>query len=92
MGDQSVRPSLVVGRTRRRRKQADDEVREVITPEAIEAFKAGNWLRLHLALGLKPWECSPLEADTNILPANRDRSAWAASVERAKNLRKRLTS
>jgi hypothetical protein len=31
-----------------------------ITPEAIEAFEAGDYHALHQALGLKPWEHSPL--------------------------------
>ena len=31
-----------------------------ITPEAVEAYKAGDYMRLHRALGLMPWECSPL--------------------------------
>lgn len=31
-----------------------------ITPEAIEAFKAKDMWRLHRALGLKPYEYSPL--------------------------------
>ncbi len=31
-----------------------------ITPEAVEAYKAGDYIRLHTALGLKPCEVSPL--------------------------------
>lgn len=31
-----------------------------ITQEAIEAFEAGNYSRLHAALGLGPWQASPL--------------------------------
>jgi len=34
-----------------------------LTPEAVEAFRAGAWLDLHRALGLKPWQASPLDAD-----------------------------
>lgn len=30
--------------------------------EAIVAFRAADWLALHRALRLKPWEPSPLEA------------------------------
>ena len=34
--------------------------RRKITPEAVEAYIAGDYMRLHRALGLMPWECSPL--------------------------------
>ena len=33
-----------------------------ITPEAVEAFEAGDYMALHRALGLAPWEASPLPA------------------------------
>ena len=39
-----------------------------ITPEALAAFKAGDSIRLHRALGLRPWQPSPLEADTGPVP------------------------
>ena len=32
-----------------------------ITPEAVAAFRARDWIQLHRALGLKPWEASPLD-------------------------------
>lgn len=32
-----------------------------ITPEAIAAFEIGDHAALHAALGLKPWQVSPLE-------------------------------
>ena len=31
-----------------------------ITPEAVDAFVAGDYLELHLALALAPWQSSPL--------------------------------
>jgi hypothetical protein len=34
-----------------------------ITPEAIEAFAAGDHVALHSALGLTPWNQSPLDVD-----------------------------
>jgi hypothetical protein len=40
-----------------RSKRADTN----ITPEAIEAFRRGRGSDLHVALGLAPWEISPLE-------------------------------
>lgn len=36
-----------------------------ITPEAIEAFRAGDRLELRRALGLAPWEESPLDVDAD---------------------------
>lgn len=42
-------------RTHRARNQ-----KQRITPEAVAAFRAGDYGRLHNALGLKPWEESPL--------------------------------
>ena len=34
-----------------------------ITPEAIEAWRAGRWIDLQRALRLPPWHTSPLDAD-----------------------------
>ena len=39
-----------------------------ITPEAIAAFVAGDYIALHRALGLAPWQCSPLDADDGPSP------------------------
>ena len=36
-----------------------------ITPEAVEAYRAGDEMALHRALGLKPWEPSPIDAIGN---------------------------
>ncbi len=38
-----------------------------ITPEAVDAFRAGDYLGLHRALGLAPWETSPLPSDVTAL-------------------------
>jgi hypothetical protein len=40
------------------------EPRQRVTPEAVEAFAAGDWSALHRALGLRPWQESPLHALT----------------------------
>lgn len=37
--------------------------RHAITAEAIEAYQARDFLALHRALGLMPWEMSPLPND-----------------------------
>jgi hypothetical protein len=36
-------------------------MRSRVTPEALESFKAGDWLGLHRALRLRPFEASPLD-------------------------------
>jgi len=38
-----------------------------ITAEAVEAFEAGDYMALHNALGLAPWEASPLPASITVL-------------------------
>ena len=45
-------------------KRRSKKVREHrVTPEAIEAFHAGDRKALHRALDLKPWQSSPIDAD-----------------------------
>lgn len=34
-----------------------------ITPEAVEAYRRGDYLLLERHLALKPWEASPLDVD-----------------------------
>ena len=45
--------------------RASKERRHRIMPEAVEAYRAGDYMRLHAALGLKPWECSPLPVEVD---------------------------
>lgn len=63
--------------------------RNRITPEAVEAFRANDWSRLHRAVGLKPWEASPLRVDGNG-PWPEDGTMWTASLLQAAALRKQL--
>lgn len=54
-----------------------------ITPAAILAWQAGDEMALHRALGLKPWEASPLVAIGDC-PHSRGTAAalaWPAMVE-----------
>lgn len=44
-----------------------------ITPEAVAAYKAGDCMGLHRALGLRPWNLSPLPA--SISPLGVDQGA-----------------
>ncbi|ESX98737.1 hypothetical protein [Mesorhizobium sp. LNJC405B00] len=43
-----------------------------ITPTAIEAYKARDYLELHRALGLFPWEMSPIPARYDALGCDPD--------------------
>ena len=40
-----------------KRKRAIKERLHRITPEAVAAYREGNYMRLHRALGLMPWQC-----------------------------------
>jgi hypothetical protein len=66
-----------------------------ITPEAVAAYRAGDYHALHRALGLKPWEASPLPSSVTLLgvedgPAPSGNTAWAASWAKAQELRREL--
>ena len=60
-----------------------------VTPEAITAFVAGDAMRLHRLLGLRPWQPSPLAVDAGRAPAP-DGTAWAASWSLAVELQREL--
>jgi hypothetical protein len=67
-----------------------------ITPEVIEAYQAGDYIRLHRALGLKPWEMSPLPTSVTSLgvsehpPAGSPVGGWDASWGKAKELQRAI--
>lgn len=44
-----------------KRKPKDRRQRLRISAEAIAAYQADDFHRLHRALGLNPWDCSPLD-------------------------------
>ena len=54
------------------KRRVSKTLRHRITPDAIEAFIAGDYMALHRALGLAPWEMSPLPAASNALGADPD--------------------
>jgi hypothetical protein len=43
-----------------------------ITPEAIDAWKRADFMALHRALGLMPWQPSPLPREIDALGINED--------------------
>jgi len=61
-----------------------------ITPEAIAAWRAGNWMALQRALGLRPWQVNPLDADEPEPPHDRPGGPWRDSWPLARALRGKL--
>ena len=62
-----------------------------ITPAALEAFKAGDPISLHRALGLKPWDRSPLDIDLAVKPPTEPRAtAYLQTWPQAYELREAL--
>jgi hypothetical protein len=59
-----------------------------ITAEAREAYRPGSWLALHQALGLKPWQPSPLDATTPEPPSLcGKKDCWSEGWPLARELR-----
>ena len=61
-----------------------------VTPEAKAAFEAGDWRLLHTHLGLKPWEASPLDIESEADADCHGNGAWKLSVPKALQLRIQL--
>jgi hypothetical protein len=60
-----------------------------ITPDALEAYRQGDWPLLHRHLGLKPWEASPLD----VRPTDAERTGagvYEQSIPTALQLRAEL--
>ncbi|MFN6935546.1 MAG: hypothetical protein ACK4NZ_10395 [Tsuneonella sp.] len=47
-----------------------------ITPEAVTAYRKSDWLGLHRALGLKPWQHNPLDVGDFERPAWFNEDDW----------------
>ena len=60
-------------------------------PEAaVRAFAAGDWLGLHRALGLRPWQRSPLDASSDEVPPDWLGDRGSADFLEAQRLRLEL--
>jgi hypothetical protein len=64
--------------------------RHRITEEAVAAFRADDWTGLHLALGLRPWEMSPLQVHEKPEPSRDSPYPWVRSWWKITRLRKEL--
>jgi hypothetical protein len=63
-------------------KRRTPKTREhAITPLAVEAYRKGEHLPLKRALGLKPWQSSPLQLPDGPRPAWWDEADWKLQVE-----------
>ena len=56
-----------------------------VTAEAVEAFRAEDLVRLHMLLGLRPWQVSPLDVET--AHGEHQTNAWGTSFALARELR-----
>src|SRR5262245_17999477 len=63
-----------------KRTKLSRPTRSRITPRAVAAWKAADFGALHSALGLKPWECSPLPREITALGVSRDEAVNPNSV------------
>jgi hypothetical protein len=78
------------------KRRTSKAMKHRITPDAIEAFIARDYLALHRALGLAPWEASPLPLSVSPLgvdpddPPTGDGTGWEASWPLALELQREL--
>jgi hypothetical protein len=71
------------------RRQRRSQHTGLITQEAVDAFKRADWIGLHRALRLKPWEASPLDS-AYVVSAEVDGTGYARTLPRARQLRAEL--
>ncbi len=73
-----------------KRKPLKRNARRRITAEAVEAYRAGDHKRLHRALGLFPWDASPLDECVMDSCPYHDGMCIARSWETVRELRELL--
>ncbi len=80
-----------------KRKRTVRTMQSRITPEAVEAYRAGDYMALHRALDLPPWHPSPLPESVEPLGVDPDNpppggsgrcwdDCWPAAVELQREL------
>jgi hypothetical protein len=72
-----------------RRRRARPAAATRITAGAIAAWKAGDYMDLHRALALRPWEPSPLDVNPE-RPPQPDGRMWTAAWPLVAELRREL--
>lgn len=75
-----------------KRKPKDRRQRLRISAEAISAYIAEDFMRLHSALGLKPWETSPLDVSDDDESPHPPGAGGALSWPKAQELRRLLVA
>ena len=74
-----------------KRRLAKERTAGRITDAAVAAYRRGDWLGLHRALGLRPWQPSPLDATTDEPPSwAAPRDGWREGWPLARALRAEL--
>ena len=68
-----------------RRRPKPQFIPHRITPAAVQAFRAGDALRLHDVLALSDWQVSPLDVD--VAHGEGEPTAWGHSFVLARELR-----
>src|SRR5262245_57327134 len=81
--------------TTKRRTLRRDVRKDRLTPEVIAAWKACDYAALHSALGLRPWEASPLPREITAFGVDPDDviddgTNWSKSLPQALNLQRKL--
>ena len=80
-----------------KRKHVARHMQPRITPEAVEVYRAGDYMALHIALGLAPYEPSPLPQsieplgiDPNNPPRPGSGTCWDAAYPKILELHRLL--
>ena len=79
------------------KRRISKTLRHRITPDATEAFTVGDYMALHRALGLFPWQMSPLPLSVDPLgcdpddpPPDPEETGWTESWPLAVELQREL--
>ncbi len=79
-----------------KRKRLSRQAQQWISPAAVEAYRAGDYMALHRALGLAPYEPSPLPQSIEPLgidpdqPPPDDGTCWVSAYPKILELHRLL--
>ncbi len=76
----------------KRKRRTHGLAADTISSAAIAAFKAGDWHGVNRALGIRPWQISPMDAHkySETISTVHGNTIWLDSLPRAKHLRAEL--